>query len=246
MDQVPVYPQAALGYRVWNVDSSGDLWVELSGMGVHAAWPEHRHYAVCLRPGTTHPAPAKGCRCGVHGYYEIERALRKARQSEQLIAGAIAARGMLRCTHYGFRAEEAQIIGLLRRDPHRNSIDEALAERYQVPLFDSWRELEEHARSLGLEAPAEDLRPRRPPFWRNDEILGDHHKASVYMFIAAVAVGGIGDTISQPYLFGIALWMVLMSLVIACVGRMIERASYAWLEPAEEDETQAGAVAAER
>lgn len=139
----PIENSAVIGYRSWVRNRNN----ELRPMSVGGSWLPGANEAVCqLR--CRHDAPAWSCGCGFHAWSRLEPALTMA-CGPDVVVGAIAACGRLEQHHDGFRAEKAQILGLLL--PEQVDADLltsywAIADRYRVPLFPTPQELKAHAK----------------------------------------------------------------------------------------------------
>jgi len=130
----PVFPQAALGYRIWKL-INGHLHPLFAHGG--GAWQPGVNTAVCL-PGSVfpypgirttpsaHQAPAPNCKCGFNAHHQLKGALDEIRvwayqqnkynwryRDRTLVLGAIAGRGHLELHAGGFRCEQAQVLGLV-------------------------------------------------------------------------------------------------------------------------------------
>jgi len=156
-----MFANAVLGYRCWKVDDAGKLRpLYLDDQ----PWEPGVNQAECLAKITSvsHPAPDPDCDCGFNAYHKLKTARLhllpdpRGNRPRAEIIGAVAGRGNIEVHHAGWRAGEAQIIGLL--DMGKKSRSRMIADRYQVPLFPTGAELEKHARRLAAAVP-EDLLP---------------------------------------------------------------------------------------
>lgn len=172
------YPQAALGFRAWRVGDDGSL----LAAHMNDTWEAGLAKAHC-HVYTEHQPPHAGCRCGIHAYYSLERAQRE-RPLPDSITGVIAGRGGLACHFHGWRASEAQIIGLLARKDSAQE-DKILASNYGVPLFHNPEALEAYASRYAAPVP-QSLLPNRPPWWRDTERSPQRMKWGVRLFVAYV------------------------------------------------------------
>lgn len=224
MNEAPLYASAVAGYRLWRVDVKPDPKVRLYGAGVDVGWAGGVISAECSarrEKAYRHPAPHLHCTCGIHAYYESRHVKRHLLRTprpwrKKAMIGAIAGKGAVCCSHYGFRAEEAQIIGLVRRGPNFYNSDERIAELYGAPLFDTVEELEEHVRSLGLGGSVDpQLVPRRPPFWRNDQLLPILRRLAGLAVLAAIACFAFGGRLG---LEGAWFDALVSAALIAAIG----------------------------
>src|SRR5829696_10563954 len=95
MERTPDYSAAVAGARAWRMAPT--LWARMGGfLWSHAmlnAWADaEEHIARC---DNGHPAPAKGCGCGIYGWYtpELMRQRGYAPTDYTHISGVIAGRG---------------------------------------------------------------------------------------------------------------------------------------------------------
>lgn len=170
---IPVHARAVLGYRVWSRNGS-ELWSIGFGASLWTTVSEahcNDHY---------HPAPNPICECGLYALHSIEMAISEQRLYQILSAagrsfedsvavGAVCGAGRVEIHATGWRAERAQVLGLLGSDQ-----DRLAAERYGVPIFSSPDALAAYAESFADPAPKEvipslSLKPRRGG-WAADEI----------------------------------------------------------------------------
>lgn len=148
------YPTAVLGYRCFDL-----LGHELRGQHKKVAWEPGVNQARCTR-NPEHQPPMKRCRCGIYSFHRPQGAQDRQRRCGGVI-GAIAGRGQVQLTHDGVIVQEAQILGLCRsgaRSAEAEQLDR-VANAYQVPLFDSIGELEEHAERFAAPAPEQAIPP---------------------------------------------------------------------------------------
>jgi len=198
MSEEQVYPQAAIGYRLWAAEpvlsslhallrSDADLGLsaakpeplprlypinpivqlaaELAVSGPEAvddagAWKPGVNIAHCMSDPSHLQPPVEGCGCGLYAWHDPNQL-----DDPTHIFGAVLARGKLQIHHHGFRAQEVQVIGLLRDTYYLNPFWlQRVADHYQVPLFDNIAALQEHAETLGATVP-ESLRPAEPSLY---------------------------------------------------------------------------------
>jgi len=144
----PVYPGAALGFRLWEIRDDS-LLPAYSYMMEEEAKPWDGADARCNR-GAEHPAPSADCQCGYHAYHDPRLAiglrLRFALEHPDLehVLAAVAGAGRLEVHQQGWRAQKLQLLGLMGS---RQSVS-AVAQAYSVPTFSSDRALISYAASL--------------------------------------------------------------------------------------------------
>src|SRR3954454_2694529 len=130
MTAEPVYSQAAIGYRSWDIAPDGAL--RSTGLG-GMRWRRGTNVAYS-GAGGEHDAPHALCGCGLYARHAPPVGI-EARSP--WIAGAVAMRGRVLVHHDGIRAEEAMIVALAE-PPDQHAPDlrrvRAVADRYGVPL----------------------------------------------------------------------------------------------------------------
>ena len=150
MTAEPVYSEAAIGYRSWNVAADGAL--PSTGLG-STRWRSGTNVAYC----------------GLYARHDPPGGI-EARAP--WVAGAVALRGRVLVHHDGMRGEEAVILALaVPLDPHAADLRRvrAVADRYGVPLV-AHDELRAEAERYGLPVPLAD-RPAPPPPVRRRGLL---------------------------------------------------------------------------
>lgn len=165
MTAEPVYSEAAIGYRSWNVAADGAL--RSTGLG-STRWRSGTNVAYC-GAGGEHDAPHALCGCGLYARHDPPDGI-EARAP--WVAGAVALRGRVLVHHDGMRGEEAVILALaVPLDPHTADLRRvhAVADRYGVPLV-AYDELRAEAERYGLPVPLAD-RPAPPPPVRRRGLL---------------------------------------------------------------------------
>lgn len=169
-----------LGFREW-VTKDGELH-PINDNG--SAWEPGRNIAACWQGGKSSPCPTPkseitrlfggGCHCGFNAWFEKEEILQSHIAYEDSISGAIAGVGKLEIHRRGFRAEQAQILGLVypkgclakpkrfawienrRLKKKRKRID-VLAKKYEVPVFDSIEALYDFAKDYATPVRSSDV-----------------------------------------------------------------------------------------
>lgn len=144
-DDVRLYPQAALGYRVFAICPQGHLHSTFA----QSHWTPGVNVACCdYRRHRQPPALGSGCHCGFNAFHDADMAVayrhQRRRGSELSVLAAVAGRGKLAVHADGWRAAEAQILGLCAegtssRERHTLA---RVASAYGVPLFDTVADLE--------------------------------------------------------------------------------------------------------
>ena len=165
MTAEPVYTEAAIGYRSWNVAADGAL--RSTGLG-STRWRSGTNVAYC-GAGGEHDAPHALCGCGLYARHDPPGGI-EARAP--WVAGAVALRGRVLVHHDGMRGEEAVILALaVPLDPHAADLRRvrAVADRYGVPLV-AYDQLRAEAERYGLPVPLAD-RPAPPPPVRRRGLL---------------------------------------------------------------------------
>jgi len=157
-----LYPSAVLGYRVWTYE-------ELSLMPLFYrddAWHPGINLACCHRHRWHQHRAVGSCNCGFHAYHQLSKA-GDARACSPLdlptVIGMVAGCGEIQVHADGWRASEAQVLGLYRHQPGA----EGLAKIYQVPLFSDPRELSQILAGKVVPAPATLI----PPGPRKNRLL---------------------------------------------------------------------------
>jgi hypothetical protein len=161
MTAEPVYSQAAIGYRSWDLAPDGAL--RSTGLG-GMRWRRGTNVAYC-GAGGEHDAPHALCGCGLYARHDPPVGI-EARSP--WIAGAVAMRGRVLVHHDGIRAEEAVIVAIAEPlDPHPADLRRvrAVAERYGVPLV-PYAALREEAARYGAPVPLADRPPAPAPVRR--------------------------------------------------------------------------------
>lgn len=117
------YPSAALGIRLWRVFDRGEP-LRSSDFG-DGAWQVGVTRAECTRGCPSIPntvwddSDIHCCRCGLHAYHSMDHLLARQRPHVTLLArgelviGIVAGKGNMQIHEDGWRAEKAQILGLL-------------------------------------------------------------------------------------------------------------------------------------
>lgn len=164
--EVSLFSECVIGYRKWRLAD----WV-LSPINHGSPWRPGVNKAVC-QPDKTHfylsnyndapmfgyhEAPGKNCNCGMNAFFE-PKGIREGGD----VLGAVVGWGDLQVHPDGFRAEYAQIVGLLREsvlNDSPNSLDLTEVSRlYDVPVVGSMEELQMEASEHGSPLP-KSLRP---------------------------------------------------------------------------------------
>ena len=101
--------------------------------------------------------PNRYCECGLYAWHDLDHLLRPGAEDGDLVLGAVAGAGKLQIQSRGFRAERAQVIGLLAGS--NRDLAELLGLRYQVPVFNNNEDLSAYALQKALPVP-DDLKPR--------------------------------------------------------------------------------------
>ena len=161
MTAEPVYSQAAIGYRSWDVAPDGAL--RSTGLG-GMRWRRGTNVAYC-GAGGEHDAPHALCGCGLYARHDPPVGI-EARSP--WIAGAVAMRGRVLVHHDGIRAEEAVIVAIAEPlDPHPADLRRvrSVAGRYGVPLV-PYAALREEAARYGAPVPLADRPPAPAPVRR--------------------------------------------------------------------------------
>ncbi|MGA2009251.1 MAG: hypothetical protein ABSH51_01770, partial [Solirubrobacteraceae bacterium] len=97
---------AVIGFRQWRLIGS-ELW-SLRGSD---HWEPGLQTAVCDAATHPGPAPAKGCTCGIHAWYDpTPRGASAA--TRDLVAGAVALWGTIELHAHGMRAEHGVVVAL--------------------------------------------------------------------------------------------------------------------------------------
>lgn len=138
---VPDLIQPVLGYRSWTL-RHGDDAGKLASVGVgDTTWQAGVMEARCL---SDHEAPTKACSCGLYFYYDAEG----LDEGEDNPWGVCLCWGKIEAHGTGFRAQYALPIAGL-------NIPELTLPYYKMEAFKSREELEDYARTRGIDFPAE-------------------------------------------------------------------------------------------
>lgn len=130
MTRAPDLVEPVVAFRSWRlVDGS------LTSPYVHERWEGGVVVARCPQQGAGHEAPAPGCRCGIHAYFEPRSAVPVV--DARRVPGIVAVWGRLEVHPQGVRAQYAQIRALATSPAwsswHRDGVA-AVAERLEVAL----------------------------------------------------------------------------------------------------------------
>lgn len=220
------FPGTVLGYRVWNTKrvsrKQGDefflcpavignvIWRRAS-MASFLHWNKGVNKATCMVI-RSHRPPEPHCVCGLYAFHKLWKAVWKMRGRREQIIGAVAGSGDVQVHATGFRAEEAQIIALLRnkRNPHCRQ----LAEAYGVPLFDNARQLRRFALQKSRPAP-EDARPALR-WYENTDILWMLLTVCVMVSCSCILLQPLALIIGSTLLAEISILLTLSSLPAVC------------------------------
>jgi hypothetical protein len=151
-----------MGVREWNVGKDGKLGSTSRG----GVWSEGTQKATCkggagfynysldsydlLGPVPSHPAPHKGCGCGLYAFYTQDSLIKYGDNFTSRIdgvSGVVSAWGKIIRCEYGFRAEYMRVEAFIMEHAERSfwgtTVDfrgayEALAKKYGVPLIKSY------------------------------------------------------------------------------------------------------------
>ena len=116
MEKMPDYAAAIGGARAWRLPPS--LWAMMGGLlWSHAMlnyWPkpEENGGEIVAACDNGHPAPAKGCSCGVYAWYNptlMEQKRYTPRDSEH-ISGVVAGKGKVIRGHSGYWVAERVVV----------------------------------------------------------------------------------------------------------------------------------------
>jgi hypothetical protein len=166
MTSEPVYSQAAIGYRSWNLAPDGALCS--TGLGA-MRWRPGVNVAYC-GAGGEHDAPHALCGCGLYARHDPPLGV-EARSP--WVTGAVAMRGRVIVHHEGMRAEEAIVVALaepLEAHPADLRRVRRVAERYRVPLV-PYKTLCAEAERYGAPVPLADRPPPPAPAPRASRAL---------------------------------------------------------------------------
>ncbi len=140
---LPVYAQAALGYRQFSVTHDGGL--KSVGAG-NMRWRPGSNTAYC-GVSTNHDAPAQDCTCGLYAYHAVSDAVTHG----QGLVTSLAMRGDLQVHRHGMRAHKAAITGILIQKPSQRKAAEQAGRVYAVPVFDDIQTFQAHAQLYAAE-----------------------------------------------------------------------------------------------
>lgn len=145
---------AVIAFRQWRLRGS-ELW----STQAPDRWEPGVHTARCDRSAAHGPAPANGCTCGIHAWYDPPPRGASAATAD-LVAGAVAVWGLVELHAHGLRAQHATVVALalpFSRGAKRRRLL-AAAESLEVPAVPAHR-LREAAQPYGEVIPA----AMRPP-----------------------------------------------------------------------------------
>lgn len=146
------------GWRYWEIRPGESGEPELCSVSLsHQAWGLRAERAECLlSEDSDHLTPDPDCSCGWHAYDSFTEC--EAMRQERFgfdgpsVIGAIAGLGRIEREPNGFRAERAEILGLVQTDPQADLVtveleslwraERKVSELYGVPLASSPEELE--------------------------------------------------------------------------------------------------------
>jgi hypothetical protein len=160
VSDVPLVPGPLYGLRTWRVLASGGR-ERLAGPHRGTVWPPgHRWLAATCDAG--HPAPAPGCRCGIHAWHPRPASARRILAPRFELPGIVEGDGTVEVHEEGFRAERARPYAFVRLPGRNPSLIERLATAYGAEVLDVRRPRELldacQARGLGLyESVVEDI-----------------------------------------------------------------------------------------
>jgi hypothetical protein len=153
-----------MGVREWIVGKDGGLrstgmggvWSEgaqkatcRSGRGVYGL-PCHTYDRYALDPTPSHPAPHKGCGCGLYAFYTQDSLIKHGDNIASRIdgvSGVVSAWGKTIRSEYGFRAEYMKLEALIMEHAERSfwgttldlrNAHQSLAKKHGVPLIKSY------------------------------------------------------------------------------------------------------------
>jgi hypothetical protein len=149
---LPLVPGPLYGLRTWRVVGSHGR-ERLAGPQRGTPWIAGRWVRATCAEG--HPAPAPGCRCGIHAWHPRLASARRVLASRFELAGIVEAEGTVEVHEDGFRAERARPYAFVRL-PGRNPFAiERLSALYGSEILDMRRPEELlavcRARGLGLQ-----------------------------------------------------------------------------------------------
>lgn len=160
--EVPLFSEAVVGYRRWKLDD----WV-LSPTNYGSPWRPGVNTAKCQPHTNSNPfwstgesahhenPPEKDCHCGLNAFFDYQGEGWMQHAHKGSVIGAIVGWGKMHVHPDGFRAQYAQIVCLMGDGEHYLN---DIAAMYQVPLVDSFEELQVEASKHGSPLP-ENLRP---------------------------------------------------------------------------------------
>jgi hypothetical protein len=110
--------------------------------------------------GEGHPAPASGCRCGIHAWHPRAKHARRVLSCRFELPGIVEADGAVEVHEDGFRAERARPYAFVRLPGRNPYLIERVAAAYGAQILDLRRPKELLAvcreRGLGLSEPVVD------------------------------------------------------------------------------------------
>jgi hypothetical protein len=180
--QPPDLSAEVLGFRGWKVAPSGLL----MSAGVSDGWLPGENYAACSRG--LHPAPQKGCGCGLYAHYSLEDLSNSVNWGDEsgTIVGAVSGWGRVILHPDGWRAQYARVLALFRQGPA--AALERAEQVYNVPVVAGPLELEH----LGLEAETvKDSMKPEPEGPKADGQLGGGPVGGAFATGGALPGGGI-------------------------------------------------------
>lgn len=142
-------PGVLRGYRSWQLDGQldGNVALLLPITGRRPVWRPGKNTAKCSYSGLGHPAPYAGCTCGLYAMHTPSRGIYNVP-----VVGTIKAYGKVILHEEGFRAEYAEIEGLILHPVSDTPLlRKVLRLFYQVPIFNSAAELMYHFPPISVE-----------------------------------------------------------------------------------------------
>ena len=189
--QAPDLTAEVLGFRGWKVAPSGLL----MSAGVSDGWLPGQNDAACSRG--LHPAPEKGCGCGLYAHYSLEDLSKSVHWGDDsgTIVGAVAGWGRVILHPDGWRAQYAHVLALFRQGPA--AALERAAVVYGVPIVAGPLELDR----LDIEAqPVKDSMKPEPEGPEADGQLGGGQTTQGGFATGGVIPRGmaVGTTMPMP------------------------------------------------
>lgn len=223
-----LYPGTLRGYRAWGTVGTPRLGLQALAFGT--VWTPGVNEAICqmyrgrnamydrFQP-EEHQSPMLGCTCGFYATYDQSFPNSVLKRPTYLFVdpspqGSIKASGRIILGTKGFRAEKVELEALVRF-PTGGMPYGQLAEVYNVPLYETWKELLVDFPPVNVEA----LIGPIPPVWRqwvdnlfgHDWNLSDRDAERIYQWADVKRGGDLRTEVTYSYGGNVAVLVTNMA-----------------------------------